>query len=132
MTKDELVAKIAHATKMPKTHVNKMLKATATQINKGTKMGSKVSFVGFGTFTIAKKVARTDYIQQFKPSLKLFEAVSKRKPKRSKIYFDENNETIGFGKTYGESSFNNVPVRKGSFGDFLEGKVGKLPDIKEE
>jgi len=59
MTKDELVARVANAAGMPKTHVNKVIKATLDEITKCLKKGDKVSFVGFGTFKTAKRAART-------------------------------------------------------------------------
>ena len=59
MTKDELVARVAEGTRLPKMQVNKMLKATLDEIGKCLRKGDKVSFVGFGTFTTAKRAART-------------------------------------------------------------------------
>jgi DNA-binding protein HU-beta len=58
MTKDELVAKVAGATTMPKTQVNKMLKATLGEISKALATGEKISFVGFGTFDAVERKAR--------------------------------------------------------------------------
>jgi len=58
MTKDELVAKVAGATSMPKTQVNKMLKATLSEISKALATGEKISFVGFGTFDAVERKAR--------------------------------------------------------------------------
>jgi len=93
MTKDELVAKIADASKTPKTQVNKMLKATLAEITKALKKGDKVSFVGFGTFVTAKRAKRigrnpqtgekltipATTVPKFKPGKQLREAVTKRR-----------------------------------------------------
>ena len=59
MTKDELIARIAKSTKLPKTSVNKVIKSTLEEITKALKKGDKISFVGFGTFTTARRAART-------------------------------------------------------------------------
>ncbi|RKZ32076.1 integration host factor subunit alpha, partial [bacterium] len=59
MTKDELVTNVAKKANMPKTHVNKVIRATLDEITKALKKGDKVSFVGFGTFTTARRAART-------------------------------------------------------------------------
>ncbi len=59
MTKDELIARIAKSTKLPKTSVNKVIKSTLDEITKALKKGDKISFVGFGTFTTARRAART-------------------------------------------------------------------------
>ena len=59
MTKDELVAKVAGATNLPKTQINNMLKATLAEITSCLKTGDKISFVGFGTFSTANRAARS-------------------------------------------------------------------------
>lgn len=93
MTKDELVAKIAQATGMPKTHVNKVLRATLDEITKALKKGDKVSFVGFGSFYTARRNKRTGRnpqtgekitipattVPKFRPGKALREAVAKKK-----------------------------------------------------
>ena len=71
MTKDELVARIAQATGMPKTHVNKVLRATLDEITKALKKGDKVSFVGFGSFYTAKRNKRTGRNPQTGATLKI-------------------------------------------------------------
>jgi DNA-binding protein HU-beta len=58
MTKDELVAKVANKVDMPKVNVNKILKATLDSITEALKKDDKVSFVGFGTFMVAKRAAK--------------------------------------------------------------------------
>ncbi|MCK5832301.1 HU family DNA-binding protein [bacterium] len=59
MTKDEFVAKVAGQTEMSKAQINKTLKATLDTITETLKKGDKISFVGFGTFSISKRAKRT-------------------------------------------------------------------------
>jgi len=58
MTKDEFVSKVAKETDNSKAEVNRVLKATFDHITKALKKGDKISFVGFGTFTISKRAKR--------------------------------------------------------------------------
>ena len=58
MTKEELIAKAAQDAGITKTQADKALKSIITSIEKALKKGDKVSLVGFGTFSVAKRAAR--------------------------------------------------------------------------
>ena len=58
MTKDELVAKAAQDAGIPKVKAAKVLESIMNGITKALKKGDKVSLVGFGTFSVAKRAAR--------------------------------------------------------------------------
>ncbi|MGB2768466.1 MAG: HU family DNA-binding protein [Candidatus Zixiibacteriota bacterium] len=58
MTKEELVNKIAKEAKVTKVQANKAISAFFTGVTSSLKKGKKVSFVGFGTFSVAKRKAR--------------------------------------------------------------------------
>ncbi len=59
MTREELVEKIAKDTKMSKAQASRAMKSMIDGITMSLKKGKKVSFVGFGTFTVTKRKART-------------------------------------------------------------------------
>jgi len=58
MTKEDLVKKIAKEAKVTKAQANKAINAFLDGITSSLKRGRKVSFVGFGTFSVAKRKAR--------------------------------------------------------------------------
>jgi len=58
MSREELIQKIAREAKLNKTQADKALRATLDGITSSLKKGKKVSFVGFGTFTVGKRKAR--------------------------------------------------------------------------
>ena len=58
MTKEDLVNKIAKEAKLTKTQANKAVKAFFDGVSGSLKRGRKVSFVGFGTFSVARRKAR--------------------------------------------------------------------------
>lgn len=58
MTKKELVAKVAKTTGQPKNQVDRTIRALLDTIQTTLKKKDKVSFVGFGTFYVAKRAAR--------------------------------------------------------------------------
>ncbi|MBR4530049.1 MAG: HU family DNA-binding protein [Lachnospiraceae bacterium] len=58
MNKTELVAAIAKETKLTKTDAEKALKAFTDAVTKELKKKGKVQLIGFGTFEVAKRVAR--------------------------------------------------------------------------
>lgn len=59
MNKQQLIEKIATETKMSKTQAETVLNACFDNIKKAVKKGDDVKLVGFGTFTKAKRKART-------------------------------------------------------------------------
>ena len=89
MTKDELVAKAAQDAGIPKVKAPKALESVMNSITKALKKGDKVSLVGFGTFSVAKRSAREGRnpatgqkikipaasVPKFKPGKKLRDAV---------------------------------------------------------
>ncbi len=58
MTKDELVVKAAQDAGIPKVKAAKVLESIMNGVTKALKKGDKVSLVGFGTFSVAKRAAR--------------------------------------------------------------------------
>ena len=59
MTKEELVAKAAQDTGISKIQASKVLKSILDGIEDALANGDKVSLVGFGTFSVAKRAARS-------------------------------------------------------------------------
>ena len=58
MTKAELVEKIAKVAEISNAAAGKAINAFIDEIKKSLKKGNKVTLVGFGTFSIAKRKAR--------------------------------------------------------------------------
>ena len=58
MTKAELVDKIASGAGLSKTDALKSLDASLNAIRSALKKGQKVTLVGFGTFSVAKRKSR--------------------------------------------------------------------------
>ena len=59
MNKSELVAAIAAEANMPKAQAQKALEATVNAIADALKKGENVQLIGFGTFAVVEKAART-------------------------------------------------------------------------
>ncbi len=59
MTKEELIDKIAKEAKVTKVQAHKAMSAFFDGVTISLKKGKKVSFVGFGTFSLARRKART-------------------------------------------------------------------------
>ena len=59
MNKSEFVAKVASAAGISKAAAEKAVDAGIEAITNTLKKGGKVTFVGFGTFSVAKRKART-------------------------------------------------------------------------
>lgn len=92
MNKTELVAAIAQSTKLSKKDVETVLKSFTDSITKELKKKNKVQLVGFGTFEVSKRAARTgrnpqtgaemkiaaSYAPKFKAGKALKDAVNKK------------------------------------------------------
>ncbi|MEE9553758.1 MAG: HU family DNA-binding protein [candidate division Zixibacteria bacterium] len=59
MTKDQLIEMMADEAEITKVQAGKAMKSMIDNITKSLKKGNKVSFVGFGTFDVSKRAART-------------------------------------------------------------------------
>ena len=59
MNKTELVAAIAKKTELSKKDAEKALKAFTDVVAEELKKGEKIQLVGFGTFEVAERAART-------------------------------------------------------------------------
>lgn len=58
MTKAELIDKIASGAGLSKADAGKALDTTLDAVKVGLKKGQKITLVGFGTFSVAKRKAR--------------------------------------------------------------------------
>jgi len=59
MNKAELVGKIAEEVEVPKTIAAKMVDSFIANIKDALKAGEKVTLIGFGTFSVYQRKART-------------------------------------------------------------------------
>ena len=71
MNKAQLIDAIAKDAKLSKVDSGKALDATIVAISKSLKKGDKVILVGFGTFSIAKRAARTGRNPQTGKAIKI-------------------------------------------------------------
>lgn len=71
MNKAELVAQIAEEAGITKTQANAALDSFVDSVTKTLKKGDKVTLVGFGTFTVAKRQARTGRNPQTGEAIKI-------------------------------------------------------------
>lgn len=58
MTKDEMIAVMASKAGLSKRQANEALQAFMTGVTSQLKKGKKVSFAGFGAFSVSKRKAR--------------------------------------------------------------------------
>jgi len=58
MTKEEMIAKIARDARISKRQAAQALTSFFENVTGDLKRGKRVSFVGFGTFTVARRKAR--------------------------------------------------------------------------
>ena len=89
MNKTELIAAIAAESGLSKTDSKKALDAFMSSVSKALKGGDKVSLIGFGTFSVSERAARTGInpatkaaitipakkAAKFKPGAELAEAI---------------------------------------------------------
>jgi len=59
MNKTELIAAVAESTEMSKASVSKAVDATLSAITDALKSGDQVTLIGFGTFSVRKRAARS-------------------------------------------------------------------------
>jgi DNA-binding protein HU-beta len=59
MNKSELIAAVAETAELSKADAGRALEALIDAVKKTLKKGDDVSLVGFGTFTVRKRAART-------------------------------------------------------------------------
>lgn len=71
MNKAELIEAIAKEAKLTKVDACKALDATVCTISKSLKKGENVILIGFGTFKIAKRAARTGRNPQTGKAIKI-------------------------------------------------------------
>ncbi len=71
MNKKELIESIAGAAEISKAAAEKALNAAMAAIADALKKGDKVTLVGFGTFSVAKRDARTGRNPQTGKSIKI-------------------------------------------------------------
>jgi len=94
MNKAELIAHIADSADLPKTSANAALDAFIEAVTKSLKKGDKVTLVGFGTFSVTKRAARTGRNPQTGATIKIkakkvakFKAGKELSAKKGFFYF---------------------------------------------
>lgn len=71
MNKAELVAKLSEDAEISKTQANAVLDSFVEAVTKTLKSGGKVTLVGFGTFSVTKRAARTGRNPQTGATIKI-------------------------------------------------------------
>lgn len=71
MNKAELIAQIAEDAGVTKTQANAALDSFVDAVTKTLKKGDKVTLVGFGTFSVSKRAARTGRNPQTGEAIKI-------------------------------------------------------------
>ena len=71
MNKAELVAKLAEDAGITKTQANATLDSFTEAVAKSLKKGDSVTLVGFGTFSVSKRAARTGRNPQTGAAIKI-------------------------------------------------------------
>ena len=76
MNKSELVAAIAEKAELSKKDAEKAVKAFTDTVAEQLKAGEKIQLVGFGTFEVAERAARTGKNPKFKAGKALKDVVN--------------------------------------------------------
>jgi DNA-binding protein HU-beta len=71
MNKSELIAAIASHAKLTKADAKKAVEAFVVTTSKALKKGERVALVGFGSFAVAKRAARTGRNPQTGKNIKI-------------------------------------------------------------
>ena len=71
MNKDELVSKLSEDAGVSKSQANAVLDSFIEAVTKTLKSGNKVTLVGFGTFSVSKRNARTGRNPQTGEAIKI-------------------------------------------------------------
>ena len=71
MNKAELISAIAAEAGLTKADAKKSVDAIVAVVTKALKAGDKVTLVGFGTFAVSKRAARTGINPSTKKSIKI-------------------------------------------------------------
>ncbi len=71
MNKAELIAQLAEDAGVTKTQANAALDSFISAVTKTLKKGDKVTLVGFGTFSVSKRAARTGRNPQTGAAIKI-------------------------------------------------------------
>jgi DNA-binding protein HU-beta len=71
MNKADLIAQISEEAGITKTQANAALDAFTSTVTKTLKKGDKVTLVGFGTFSVSKRAARTGRNPQTGAAIKI-------------------------------------------------------------
>jgi len=71
MTKEELIERISKEVSLSKADAGRALNSTIDSIVKALKKGQKVTLVGFGTFSVSKRKARTGRNPQTGATIKI-------------------------------------------------------------
>jgi DNA-binding protein HU-beta len=90
MTKDELVTKIAEDAEISKKEAGEALKAFTSSVSGALSKGDSVSLIGFGTFSVSNRAARTGRNPQTGETIQI-KARKAPKFKASKVLKDAVN-----------------------------------------
>jgi DNA-binding protein HU-beta len=71
MNKAELIADLAQETGLTRSNVLKVIDALLAEVTRTLKRGDRVAFVGFGTFGVSKRKARTGRNPQTGAAIKI-------------------------------------------------------------
>ncbi|MCB1806755.1 MAG: HU family DNA-binding protein [Candidatus Competibacteraceae bacterium] len=71
MNKTELIAAVAESSEMSKASASKAVDATLSAITDALKAGDQVTLIGFGTFSVRKRAARTGRNPQTGKTMKI-------------------------------------------------------------